>query len=103
MVGTLEVSHYVIVSETGRVRTTKNPPDLRRDEVSIRLKLCIPRKVFERPLIQATVRVDEQAILPKEISPEVLINTAKLIEQQTGFKVELTVIELEKKAEGDQN
>lgn len=106
MANPLEVNIYVIVSETGRVRTSKNPPRLNKDEIPIRLRLSIPRKMFERPLIQATVKVDEAAIIPKEISPEILISTADLIEQQTGMKVELTVIQPEKKEpeiEGESN
>lgn len=87
---------YLVVSSRGKTRATKYVPSLNFDEIAIRLCISIPKKLFERPLIQATVKVSEDAIAPREIVPEVLVNTAALIEQRTGMRVELRVVPPEK-------
>ena len=86
---------YLIVSSTGKVRTVKSKPALESDEIAIRLGIQLPERLFKRPLLSANVIVDSAAVRPVEISPDVLINTADLIEQQTGLKVELTVMDTE--------
>ena len=83
---------YMIINSKGRVRTTKHKPDLQYDEVAVRLAFALPEIMFARPLLQAKVSVSEAAVAPREISPEVVINTAELIEQQLGMKVQLVVM-----------
>lgn len=88
----LETSVWVIINERGSVRHTKNAPSTRADEVALKVSFKLPKALFARPVVRATVTVDEKAIAPKDISPEVLVNTATLIEQSLGMKVELAVI-----------
>lgn len=92
MMASLQTTTYLIISSTGRVRFTKNPPGLKANEVAMQLRVVLPYSLFERPLIHATVSVDPESVRPREISPEIIINTAQLIEQQTGCKVELSVM-----------
>ena len=87
------ISHfYLIVSSTGKVRLTKTRPALEWNEIAIHLNLSLPEMLFKRPLLSASVIVGDEAVRPVEISPEILINTAELIEQQTGLKVELSLV-----------
>jgi len=83
---------YLIVSNTGKVRVTKTKPALEWNEIAINLSISLPDLLFKRPLLNANVIVGDDAVRPVEISPEILINTAQLIEQQTGLKVELSVV-----------
>ena len=84
---------YLIVSSKGKVRVTKTRPGLDWNEIAINLSISLPEMLFKRPLLSANVIVGDEAVSPVEISPEILINTAELIAQQTGLKVELTVVE----------
>jgi hypothetical protein len=88
----IEAFCYMIINSRGRVRATKNKPDLQSDEVAVRLAFTLPEIMFARPLLQAKVSVSEAAVAPREISPEVVINTAELLEQQLGMKVQLVVV-----------
>jgi hypothetical protein len=83
---------------SGRVscRITKGKPSLAMDEVAIHLNLELPNSLFSKPLIEGKIVVDEKAVTPTQLSPEILITTAQEIEKQTGMKVELKVIEAEK-------
>jgi len=84
---------HLIISSTGKVRVTKTKPALEWNEIAINLGISLPERLFKRPLLSANVIVGDEAVLPVEISPEILINTARLIEQQTGLKVELNVMD----------
>jgi hypothetical protein len=89
---TIDFFCYIIANSRGTVRTTKYKPSLGRDEVAIRLAFKLPEVMFARPVVQAQITVSEAAVAPKDIAPEILINTAALIEQQLGIKVELVVV-----------
>ena len=84
---------YLIVSNTGKVRVTKTKPALEWNEIAINMLVSLPDLLFKRPLLSANVVVGDGAVSPVEISSEILINTAQLIEQQTGLKVELSVVD----------
>ena len=89
---TIECLCYLVTNSRGTVHATKNKPALRSDEVAIRLALRLPEIMFARPVVSAQVVVSEAAVAPKDITPEILINTAELIEQTMGIKVELRVV-----------
>jgi hypothetical protein len=74
-----------------KVRLMKNHPTIRPDEVAVKMHLEVPDAFFKRPMISGKIVIDPKAVPPSDISSEVLINTAALIEQSLGFKVELTV------------
>jgi hypothetical protein len=91
----MNVPFYLVISAGGTVRAVKNAPGLRWDEVAIHMELEVPNAMFHRPLIEGKIIIDENAIAPREISPQVLINTAAEIERQTGMKVELKILPAE--------
>lgn len=82
---------YLIVNSKGQVRVNKSKPSLDSNEVAIHLGIQLPEALFKRPLLDAKVIVGSEAVAPVEISPDVIVNTAAAIEQQTGMKVELTL------------
>lgn len=65
---------HLIFSDDGTTpRVTKNPPDLHRNEVAIRVKATIPKRVFAAVVPQATTEVPETAVLRPEVDMEVVI------------------------------
>ena len=89
----MNMSRYLIVNEHGRARITKSRPSLAMDEIAIRLELVLPNSLFKKPLIEGIIVVDEKAVTPLNLTPEILINTAQMIEQSTGMKIQLSVVE----------
>ena len=73
------------------VRKTK--PDLAFNEIACRLQLDIPKELFERPQIEANLKIEN--IPNTAYNPDIIINTKELIEQQTGAKIEFKVLNAE--------
>lgn len=84
---------YLIIGRTGIRGVRKSKPRLSWDEIAVRVILDIPNVLFERPQLEATIRVDEESVMPEKIFPDLIINTKELIEQQTGAKIDFKVIE----------
>jgi len=87
---------YLVIGPTGIRGVRKSKPKLGFDEISVRIELDIPDTIFKRPHIEAYIKVGDEAITPNKISPETFINTKKLIEQETGMKIDLRILPAEK-------
>jgi hypothetical protein len=87
----MKTSSWLIINKNGIKSVRKTKPALEWDEIAVRVHLEIPNQLFGRPQIEATLKVED--IPNNSYSPELLINTAELIEQQTGAKVLFTVVQ----------
>jgi len=95
-----EVS-YLIISKNGIKGVRKSKPSLRADEIAVKVNLDIPNALFEKPLLEATITIDK-SVAPEKISPEIIINTKDLIEQQTGAKIDFKIISMIEKVEANE-
>lgn len=86
---------YLAVRSTGAARVTKTRPQLNYDEIEIALQLNIPDAIFEKPRLQATVDVPDDAVNPAEIESSVVDNIAQSINSATGIPVEITLVRAE--------
>lgn len=87
---------YLIISKSGVMSVRKTKPTLNWNEIAVKVKLNIPDELFLRPHLEATITVDKDKIKPTMIHPDIIINTAELIEQQTGAKIDFSVVEYPK-------
>lgn len=83
-------NQWVTIGKQGIRKVTKTKPALAWDEIAIQLRLNIPDELFRRPTIEATLTVKD--VPNNAYNPEIVVNTADLIEQQTGAKISFTVI-----------
>jgi hypothetical protein len=81
---------YLVIGRNGIRGVRKTMPGLNWDEICCKIHLDIPKELFDRPLLQATIRVKDVPAV--DFNPEIIINTKELIEQQTGAKIEFKVI-----------
>ena len=81
---------YLTINHKGVGRFTKNKVGTAWDEISIRLNVDIPDEFFVKPLLTANIKVGDD-VVPKPQPTELILNTAKLIEQSTGAKIEFSV------------
>lgn len=86
----MRVNEWLIINKNGIKSTRKTKPSLAYNELAIKIYLDIPNELFERPTIEATLKVDN--IPNNAYKPELIINTAELIEQQTGAKIIFNVV-----------
>ncbi len=90
----MKITNWLIINKNGIRGTRKTKPDLAYDEIAVKIILDIPKEIFERPQIEATIKIDEMP--NNEYKPDLIINTKELIEQQTGAKIDFKILPVEK-------
>ena len=90
---------YLILAKSGIRGVRKTRPPLKWDEISMKIELDIPKELFERPQLEANIRVDPEKVQPNQINPDIILNTKELIEQSTGVKIDFKVLPIEKDGE----
>lgn len=93
----MKITFYLVVNRNGTVKTYKNRPGLSWDEIAIRQNLTLPDALFQKPQLEATVIIPDEAALPTLIDAEVVVNVKEAIEQASGMEVRLSVISAEEK------
>lgn len=89
----MKIINWLIVNKNGIKAVRKTKPDLAYNEIAVKMNIEIPKELFERPTIEATLKMEN--IPNNAYKPDLIINTAELIEQQTGAKIEFKVLEAE--------
>lgn len=87
----MKASSWLIINKRGIKAVRKVKPALDWDEIAIKVNLEIPDALLSRPTIDAKIVVDN--VPNNAYRPEIVVNTADLIEQQTGAKINFTVVE----------
>lgn len=86
----MRVTNWLIINKNGIKGVRKTKPDLAYNEIACRLQLDIPKELFERPQIEASLKIDN---IPNDVfKPEIIVNTKDLIEQQTGAKIDFKIL-----------
>lgn len=86
----MRVTNWLIINKNGIKGVRKTKPDLAYNEIACRLQLDIPKELFERPQIEASLKIDN--IQNNAYNPEIILNTKDLIEQQTGAKIDFKIL-----------
>lgn len=91
----MKIVNWLVINKNGIKATRKTKPDLAYNEIAVKINMEIPKELFERPTIEATLKIDN--VPNNAYKPDLIINTAELIEQQTGAKVEFKILETKEK------
>lgn len=70
-------------------RLAQRSPSLEAGEIAIELQVDVPRALFQRPTLRAKVQIPDGA-MPATIDATVVDNIATLLQEQLGFRVEVT-------------
>lgn len=87
----MKCNGYLTVNSRGTARFTKTRCGLNWNEIAIKVNFEIPDKLFERPMIEATIEISKD-IIPKPQPVKLILNTKELIEESTGAKVNFKVL-----------
>lgn len=84
-----------LVVDEDRVRRTSLPgrAKLGIGEIAIALKLVIPRKLFQRPILQASVKIPEDAVPTAGVTEELRQEVREAVTSVTEGRVLITVVE----------
>ena len=73
------------------IRTTTTAPSLAKHEVAMKIKLELPKALFQRPQLTAKISVSEE-VAPLEITPDIQDTIAESIKEATGMNITLEVV-----------
>lgn len=90
----MKTINWIAINKNGTMRIRKTKPDLNWDEIAIRMKLDVPDELFKRPQIDASLTITDVPNITYD--PSIILNTKELIEQQTGAKINFTIVHEEK-------
>lgn len=89
----MKIINWLIINKNGIKATRRSKPNLAYDEIAVKIYLDIPKELFERPQIEANLKIEN---IPNiACNPDLIINTKELIEQQTGAKINFRVLNTE--------
>jgi hypothetical protein len=91
----MKVDFFLIVNENGTVKTVKNRPSLKYNEVSIAMTLELPWALFQKPQLTASIVVPSDRVAPFQIEADTMNNVREAIEVATGLNVRLSFAEQE--------
>ena len=89
----MKLTNWLIINKNGIKGVRKTKPALEYNEIAVKINLDIPKELFERPSIEATLKVED--VPNVAYKPDLIINTKELIEQQTGAKIEFKILNAE--------
>lgn len=89
----MKTKFWLIANSSGSIRTVKNTPDLKWNEVAIQVELDLPADLFKRPTLSAAIKIDQDKVPAIHIDTEVVHGVEEVLKQQ-GINVKLKVKEL---------
>ena len=99
----MKVSKYLVISGAeryaggpvycGSVKVATHKPKLKSTERVFKLNLDIPDELFLEPEVSIDVVVPKKLVNRKPITAETLDNITEVLEQETGVKINVTLIE----------
>lgn len=84
----LIVERWLAVTETGNMRLTTRKPALTSREIAVLLKLELPRALFRRPDLKATIVVPEDVQQPM-LDALVLADVSTIVARELGMQVNI--------------
>lgn len=86
----MKTTQWMAINKSGIQRIRQTKPFLEWDELAVKVTLEVPDELFRRPTIDARLEVKD--VPNNAYDADVVINTKELIEQQTGAKINFTVV-----------
>ena len=86
----MKTKNWLIINKNGIHGIRKSKPRLNWNEIAMCVELNVPNELFERPTIAAKLEIKDVPLL--EFNPQVIVDTKELVEQQTGAKIDFTVV-----------
>lgn len=97
----LQKSFYTVIGMKNRgygdelkiIKTTQSAPDLKSNEIAVKIKLALPSALFTKPTLQANITIDNNKVTPSVVNAEVMENITEIIEKQLGIEMKINLVE----------
>lgn len=92
VVGSKKVNNWSKARRKPQARLSVGVPALKSHEVAVKLHLELPEELFDRPQLQASIRVPDGAVAPTVIDTEVLDNIEEVIRREAGLDLTISLV-----------
>lgn len=92
----MKINRYLAIEKSrrgGSARITTQPPNLKRNEIAVLLNLDIPDALFEKPQLQASITIPDDAVTQPIIDASVVDNIEVVLQQELGVDLSVAVVE----------
>lgn len=93
------IQKHLVITSRGNVRIVEREPSLSASEISLKIVLDIPNSLFERPRLEAMMKVPNDAVPKSKITTTVTDNVEKIIKTATGLNMKVSIVENEEEKE----
>lgn len=83
----MTVTRWLCLRANGATRITSTAPGLAADEISMELKIKVPKSLFKKPRLMAEITVPAGHAEQVKIPPALIDNISKQVKQAIGFEV----------------
>ena len=80
-------------------RLTADKPSLSAGEIAVKLNIEVPAALFSQPQLKASIVIPESSVSPPVIDAAVFDNVREVLQQTTGMKIELSLVDTKTSAE----
>ena len=88
----MKIEKWLTISSLGSARITAKKPDLKWNEISMKLDISLPDSLFQKPYLEASITIPEEAAVPSLITSEVVENVKEAINMSTELELNVSVI-----------
>lgn len=83
---------FLIVNQNGQMKLSRSAPSLDANEVSIALKVAIPRAIFTKPALSAEIEIPAEAGNPASLTAKTVNNIKDAVKQATGMELAISIV-----------
>lgn len=86
----LVIERWIAITDTGHTRLCVAYPNLRADEIAMEIRVTVPRALFRKPRLKASITVPTDHDATIEITPQIIDNVIEAVRRAVGFEVVVT-------------
>lgn len=97
------LTKYVVITKMGRdysptykAEMKERLPNLAGNQIAMKLSIEVPSGIFEKPLLEAVMKIPQEAVPKVTITADVTTNIERIIKDQLGLDMKVGIVEHEK-------
>ena len=89
----MTIIKYLIINKNGSVSVREREPRMAGNEIALKIQLEVPIALFQRPVLEAYMKIPLEAVPKTKISTSITDNVEKIIKEATGLNMVVKVVE----------
>lgn len=88
----MKTGFWLLITKSGSIRTVKNRPGLKWNEVAIYVELDVPNELFQRPTMSAKIIIDKENAPKLEIEAQTVHDMTEILKRE-GYDINLQIVD----------